>query len=208
VAGVLLILYVETHWILSCVLHQDAEAIRLFDLAEDACHVCLPDFCVAEAIARFRTIESEASSFRHKLEQNRREATRMNMEVAQRLATELEAAIREQDYLIQTLPAELSTFMESLFAAPIRRIPANHDTIRRASGYIEALALSRGDALVLSTILEHASTNHFARAHAFLSGNTRDFGPSTPAGTELRQAGVKFFSKTAAALGFVAANRS
>lgn len=205
-AGGLLILYVETHWILSCVLHQDAEAVRLLVLAEDTCQVCLPDFCVAEAIARFRTIESEASGFRNKLEQNRREASRMLVDVAQRLAIGLEAAILEQDLLIEAIPAQLTAFMERLFASPIRRIPANPEIVRRSNDHMGSLDLSRGDALVLATILEHASMH--GGGYAFLSGNTRDFGPSTPAGSELRRAGIKFFSKTAAALGFVAANRS
>lgn len=126
-------LYVETHWIMNCVLHQDADAPTLLGRAGPDFQICMPAFCVAEAIARFRTLEREARDFRRELVDNRREANRRDIDVAKRLAKVLETAIQEQDYLIAHLPVELSTFMENLFASPIERIPvADGEPARRS----------------------------------------------------------------------------
>lgn len=100
-------LYVETHWILSCVLNQEPAAPALLGPANDL-RIGMPAFCISEAIARFRTL------------------------------------------------------------------------------------------------LEHA-VRHHASTSAFLTGNTRDFGSSTPAGQELSRAKIKVFSKVGAALGFLSA---
>ena len=77
--GLYSILYVETHWIMGCVLHQEAEAPRLLEPLAPGSRVAVPAFCIAEAIARFRTIDIEARTFREKLTANRREATRMDL---------------------------------------------------------------------------------------------------------------------------------
>jgi len=204
VAGVLLILYVETHWILNCVLHQDTDATRLLHLGEPDGRVCMPAFCVAEAIARFRTLEGEARSFREQLKGKRREAGRMDLAVAQRLAVALETAIREQDLLIQTLPGELGTFMDQLFSGGVERIPESHEIVRRSNELVETLDVSRGDALVLATNVEHASARS-GDLRTFLSGNTKDFGASTPAGAVLRGMGVKVLARTSDALALIAA---
>lgn len=206
-AGVLLILYVETHWILNCVLHQDADAARLFELDEHGGHVCMPAFCVAEAIARFRTLEGEARSFREQLKARRREAGRMDLPPAQRLADALETAIREQDLLIETLPDELGTFMDKLFGSGIERIPEDREIVVRANEYVRSLDVSRGDALVLATIIEHAA-RHDGEARVFLSGNTKDFGANSPAGELLRSAGIKGMSSTSNVLAMIAAGSS
>jgi hypothetical protein len=164
----------------------------------------MPAFCVAEAIARFRTLEKDARSFRGQLAQNRREASRMSFDVAKRLTLALETSIREQDYLIEQLPTELGAFMEELFSSPIAQIPADHEAISRANTFVESHDMSRGDALILATVLEHAA-RHDASTRAFLTGNTRDFGSGSPAGQELSRAKIKVFSKVGAALGFLSA---
>ncbi len=196
-------LYVETHWILSCVLQQDAEAPTLLRPGNNL-QICIPAFCIPEAIARFRTLEKEARGFRGQLAQNRREASRMRLDVAKRLTVALETAIREQDYLIEQLPAEIGTFMEEFFSSPIEQIPADREAIRRANALVQTHDMSRGDALILATVLDHATRNT-ASKRAFLTGNTRDFGIGTPAGGELSAAEIKVFSKVSAALGFMSA---
>jgi hypothetical protein len=171
--------------------------------------VALPVFCVAEAIARFRTLEREARDFRTRLEQSRHEATRMDLQAAASLATALETATREQDLLLTTLPKELSTFMDRLFASSVEQVPADGEIVRRSNDYVQRLELSRGDAIVLATIVEHASKHPDVQPPVgFLSGNTSDFGPTRPAGEVLRHAGIKFFAKPAAALGWITSKHS
>jgi hypothetical protein len=196
-----LILYVETHWIMSCVLHQEAEAPRLLEPLAPESRVAVPAFCIAEAIARFRTIENEARTFREKLVTNRREATRMDLPAASRLVVALETAIQEHDLLSQTLPQELAAFMEALFASPVEMLASSAASIHRANAYVSGMQMSRGDALVLATVLEHAAREE----RAFLSGNKSDFGPTTPAGAELRAGDVKFLSRAKDALGWLGA---
>jgi hypothetical protein len=89
----------------------------------------------------------------------------------------------------------------------VEQIPADRAVLRRSNAYVESYAMSRGDALVLATVLEHATT-HDPLTRAFLSGNKGDFGPKTPAGAELRRASIKFFSSARTALGFMNANHS
>lgn len=204
-----MILYVETHWVMGCVLHQDAGAARLMDGSDDQYRVAMPAFCVAEAIARFRTLEKDAREFRTRLEQSRHEATRMNLKAAASLATALETATREQDLLLATLPTQLSSFMARLFASPVEQVPIDDEIVRRSNDYIDDLQLSRGDALVLATIVQHASKHPGSQQRVgFLSGNTKDFGSGTPAREELRRVGITFFSKTAAASGWMISKRS
>lgn len=51
-----MILYVETHWIMSVVQSEDWDATKLLDPpGHSAPQVYLPAFCIAEAIARIRT---------------------------------------------------------------------------------------------------------------------------------------------------------
>jgi hypothetical protein len=169
----------------------------------------MPAFCVAETIARFRTLERDARDFRTKLEQNRHEATRMALPVAASLASALETATREQDLLLATLPKELSSFMARLFASSVEQLPADDEVVRRSNDYVQRLELSRGDAFILATIVEHTSKHPDPRpVVGFLSGNTNDFGLGRPAGEELRRTGITFFSKTAAALGWMTSRRT
>jgi hypothetical protein len=207
VAGLLLILYVETHWIMSCVLHQELEAPLLLETLGAGARAFLPAFCIAEAIARFRTIERDARVFREQLTANRREAARMDLPAAPRLVVALETAIQEHDLLIQTLPQELAGFTERLFASPVEILPESTASIRRANGYVSHLAMSRGDAIVLATVCEHASL-HADRERSFLSGNKSDFGPSTPAGAELRASGVRSLFRVQQALGWIGSRAS
>lgn len=189
-------------------LHQDSDATRLLECTPPW-RVVMPVFCVAEAIARFRTLEREARDFRTRLEQNRHEATRMDLQAAASLATALETATREQDLLLATLPKELSTFMDRLFVSAVEQVPADGEIVRRSNDYVQRLELSRGDAIVLATLVEHASRHPDVRPPVgFLSGNTSDFGPARPAGDVLRHAGIEFFAKPAAALGWMTSKHS
>ncbi|MCA9707820.1 MAG: hypothetical protein KDK70_18355 [Myxococcales bacterium] len=163
----------------------------------------MPAFCVAEAIARFRTMEREAHATRAHMVDRRRQAARMDLDPAQGLALALDAAIQEQDRLVEALPGELTSFMERLFESPIERISEDYEIVRRAHGYVESLELSRGDALVLAAIVEHGH-RRVDVDRAFLSGNTKDFGHGRPAGSELRARGIKFMAKARDALGWLA----
>lgn len=199
-----MILYVETHWVLSCVLHQDLDAGRLFDPSPEPPRIYLPAFCIAEAIARFRTMERETNEFREQLNKRRRTAANMDLAQAKDLAAALDTAIQKQDQVVALLSLEFSAFMEGLFASNIGLIPESHAAIKRAGAYVDALDLSRGDAIVLATVVEHAAAQEAPRK-AFLSGNTKDFGMATPAAAELGNAGIKSFSSVRNALGWIAA---
>ncbi|MEX1369345.1 MAG: hypothetical protein AB1Z98_39825 [Nannocystaceae bacterium] len=169
----------------------------------------MPAFCVAEAIARFRTLEKEARRTEQLLQRKRREAARIGLEAAQRLAAALEGAVQEQLLLIEMLPGELSSFMDRLFRSPIERLHETHEVVRRSSEYVERLQISRGDALVLAAIVEHSSTQDGEPPQqlGFLSGNTKDFGPARPAYAELREHGFDFFATSSSALGWLASKQ-
>jgi hypothetical protein len=183
------------------VLHQDPDADALLE-PEPAWRVIMPAFCVSEAMSRFRTLERDGRDFRTRLEQSRHEATRMDLTAAASLATALETAIREQDLLLATLPKELSSFMKRLFSSAMEQIALDEAIVRRSDGYVAHHQLSRGDAIVLATIMEHASRTVDARPNiGFLTGNTNDFGRSVR--DELRNAGITFFANAAAARGWM-----
>jgi hypothetical protein len=166
----------------------------------------MPAFCVAEAIARFRTLEKEARDFRQRLEERRNEATRTSLPAATRLAKALESAMQEQDLWLATLPKQLSRFMERLFASSVEQLPVDDEIVRRSSGYVDELGMSRGDALVLATIVQHVAKHPSAPTMAgFLSGNTNDFGRGTAAQTQLQRSSIKYFAKTTSAIGWMTA---
>ncbi|WP_433932527.1 PIN domain-containing protein [Sorangium cellulosum] len=199
-----MILYVETHWILSCVQAEEWEATELLSQRPESggLSVYLPAFCIAEAIARFRTIERSANEFRdHQLKKRRHDVRTMQHGEAKRLVAALENAIEEQDRLIGVLSYEFDHFIESIFASEIALIPETHEAVKRAHGYVRSLDMSRGDAIVLGTIIEHAARQSAPRK-AFVSGNSKDFGPRTAARTELESQGIRSFSRVSDALGW------
>ncbi|WP_437953261.1 hypothetical protein WME98_23165 [Sorangium sp. So ce296] len=200
-----MILYVETHWILSCVQAEEWEATDLLRLRPDhaALSVYLPAFCIAEAIARFRTIERSANEFRdQQLKKRRHDVRSIQHGEAKRLIAALENAIEEQDRLIGVLSYEFDHFIEAIFASDVALIPENHDAVKRAHGYVRSLDMSRGDAIVLGTIVEHAARQSEPRK-AFVSGNSKDFGPRTAACRELEGQGIRGFSRVSDALGWL-----
>jgi hypothetical protein len=134
----------------------------------------------------------------------RRDAGRMALPDAQRLAGSLETVIQDQDLLIALLPAQFNAFMEGLFASQVELIPESHAAIKRAARYGDLLGLSRGDAIVLATVIEHA-LGHGTDTRSFLSGNTNDFGTNKPAYLELQGAWIKVFSRTKDFFGWLSA---
>jgi hypothetical protein len=198
-----LILYVETHWILSVVQAEEWDAVKLLHPpGQGIPQVYLPAFCLAEAIARFRTKEREAAEFLRQIRDRQRAVNRTQHREAKVLIAALENAIQEQEQLIGVLSSEFSMLMESIFASKIILIPESLEAIRRANAYVKSLDISRGDAVVLATVLEHAAGQGTFKK-AFSSGNTTDFGRGTPASKELERAGIKSFASVKGALGWL-----
>src|SRR2546425_150114 len=90
--GIFLIVYIETNWILCCVLRQDADfghAQRLLDEAGPQRRLCMPAFCVAESMSAIRSKEDELRAYLDAAQKHRRESARLDIEHAHQYANSL-----------------------------------------------------------------------------------------------------------------------
>jgi hypothetical protein len=199
-----LILYVETHWILSCVQAEEGEALDLLHPRppHGALRVYLPAFCIAEAITRIRTKEQEAKQLRAQLEARRRAVQAIRHGEARRFLDAFEDAVRKQDELIGVLSSEFNAFIEYIFASEVELIPETYAAIKLANSYMRDLKMARGDSIVLATVIDHVGGQDDPRK-AFVSGDQKAFGRDTPATAELTGAEIKSFSSIKNALGWL-----
>ncbi|MBI3950544.1 MAG: hypothetical protein HY314_08835 [Acidobacteria bacterium] len=154
-----MIVYVEMHWILSWVLAQDPQnAGRLlgpFFFLEPP-KITLPSFCLAEAISRFRTIENDIHQLREKLDKQKRESLRVDVEEANKFAIALERAIRRGDQFLTRLRARFDAFLMEMLKE-VDLVETEVSAMELAISFMDDLRMTRGDAIILATVLRHAS---------------------------------------------------
>jgi hypothetical protein len=172
-------------------------------LSESEVRFALPDVCVMEAISAFDWKRIERNRLKDELDRQLSQLQRsINVEAALRLATELTQADLTNAELLSELFQRLD---ETLLAIATRAtlIPITAEIIQHQAQLSRETELDRDDALILASILAHSESEPTARK-AFLTGNFKDF-EKDPVRRLLAEAGIKQFSSTGRALGWIEA---
>jgi hypothetical protein len=191
-------LYVETNFLVGVATGRDVAASLLDDPAPPV-RLVIPGICFLEALA---WMEGDARRRRESGRQWRDQIKQLDRDLtspfARNLRTHLAQAINENDWLSTDVSNRLYRAISALSTrALILNITA------------EVLGASRGDVLIgestdnliLHAILDHARSTPAARK-GFFSENKNDF-DGQPAQDALRAAGVEYFRRAEAAIGWV-----
>jgi hypothetical protein len=197
------LVYLETNWIVGAVMGQDSRAVELLSLSQSEVRFALPDVCLMEAISAFDWKRIERNRLKDELDRQLSQLQRsIKVQAAQQLATELTQA----DLTNAKLSSELFKRLDETLLGISNRaelIPMAAEIVRHQAQLFRETELDRDDALILASILAHAKSESTARK-AFLTGNFKDF-EKEPVRRLLAEAGIKQFSSTGRALGWLEA---
>lgn len=182
---------------------QDSRAVELLSLSESEVRFALPDVCVMEAISAFDWKRIERNRLKDELDRQLSQLQRsINVQAAQQLATELTQA----DLTNAKLSSELFKRLDETLLGISNRaelIPMSAEIVQHQAQLFRETELDRDDALILASILAHSKSESIPRK-AFLTGNFKDF-EKEPVRLLLAEAGIKQFSSTGRALGWIEA---
>lgn len=184
-------LYIETNFIIGAAKRQDHRAHDLLQVPTHALAIALPDVCVMEAWSTFEREQKEQQGFERDLRQQIIQLRRDLSLPARHLSNALAQA--QVDYTKRLNEAE-THFAQTLQDVVNRvEIMALTPAALNASLTTQIMEKSK-DNLILTMILAHALGHPNAEA-ALLTGDT-EFK------THAEKAGLKYFSKTEAFLGW------
>jgi hypothetical protein len=193
------ILYLETNFPWSIAKGQDRDAETILSNPPTEVQLTIPSVCFMEALSVLNNERKLQKKLVHELGSYATDARR---NVASPLATTLYHHLNEARINSEGLLSDIET---SLYGA-LARLSEKAVVIDLSAGMISAslkgqYIVDPTDNLILVCILEHAQLNP-AVPKAFLSGNYHDF-DEDEARSALDVAGVHFFSRTEAALGWL-----
>lgn len=184
-------LYIETNFIIGAAQRQDHRADDLLQVPTYALAIALPDICIMEAWSTFEREQKEQQGFERDLRQQIIQLRRDLSLPARHLSSALAQA--QVDYTKRLNEAE-TDFAQTLQNVGNRvEMMALTPTVLNASLTARILEKPR-DNLILAMILSHARV-HAAPEAALLTGDT-EFK------IHAEKAGLKYFSKTEAFLGW------
>ncbi len=196
-----MILYADTNWLLNVVLRQDLQADALREVCKERCEIALPRFCVAEALARARSLENDWRKFQETFHARVHEAGRIDLEEAKTLAT----ALKPVPDLINDLVARLEQCFDGMLPTLVGQVTLLDETesaLQRAVQIAKDADISRSDAIVLAVVLADAAIRPDMHK-AFLSDDNAAFGKNPTTKAELRRANIKRLGRATDAIGWV-----
>jgi hypothetical protein len=193
------ILYVETNFPLSIAKGQDRDAETILSKPPSQIRLTIPCVCFMEALS---VLNNERKSQKRIVHEINNYATDVQRNLVSPSAKALYHHLREARIESDGLLNDIRT---GLFAA-LAQLSENAGIVDLTPMMVNASLTQRfindpTDNLILICILEHALLNPSV-PKAFLSGNYRDF-VQDKARAALDVAGIHFFSRTEAALGWL-----
>lgn len=203
----MVILYLETNFLMSLALNQDPDASALLEKAaqDRLLRLAIPQVCIMEAFATIKKRVEQRATFQRciKTEINQLKRSKTSP-VARQLLDELNQSLITNDEYINRILDDFQQATDRL-ASLGEMFPVGRDSLMKS--FAEPLIKSKRERLVLSdnfiicNIIENASV-HPSEVKAFLSGNHRDFGTQVVQ-KELKAAGIeKYFAEAKNFLGW------
>jgi rRNA-processing protein FCF1 len=201
------ILYLETNFLMSLALNQDSEASTLLEKAaqDKSLKLAIPQVCIMEAVSTIRRRVEERSSFQRRIrtEINQLERSKTSP-VARQLLEELNQSSITNDVFTNRILDDFQQATDRL-ASIGEMFPVGRDSLKRSlanpliKSKRERLVLP--DNLIICNIIENALV-HPSEIKAFLSGNHKDFGAEVVQ-KALKAAGIeKYFAEAKNFLGW------
>ncbi len=203
----MVILYLETNFLMSLALNQDPDASALLEKAaqDRLLRLAIPQVCIMEAFATIKKRVEERATFQRciKTEINQLKRSKTSP-VARQLLDELNQSLITNDEYTNRI---LDDFQEATdrLASLGELFPVGRDSLKKS--FADPLIKSKRERLVLPdnfilcNIIENASV-HPSEVKAFLSGNHRDFGTQVVQ-KALKAAGIeKYFAEAKNFLGW------
>ena len=193
------ILYVETNFVIGIAKGQDSEAESFLNSPPLPIRIAIPSVCFMEAFSVLTQESKSRKLFIGQMDPHIRDAGRdATSRHAKKLRLNLERARIEGEALLNDIRDRLHQVLG--------RLSAIADLIHPSPAILQDALTGKfiedpTDNLILESILSHARTHPVEMPKAFLSGNTNDFAGSDEIANALSGAGVKYFSRTVAALG-------
>ncbi|WP_066425868.1 PIN domain-containing protein [Anabaena sp. 4-3] len=196
----MVILYVETNFLMSIAQGQDLAANQLLNSLPESLRIIIPSICFIEALATFEKEKKDRTEFARELDKQINKATRdMDSHNAKRLVLQLEQARILNQRLLNEINYRLYDVIDKLIEnAEI--INLNNQLLRDITDitliFPEHLQIKNDliDNLILQCILNHAKS-HTTDHKVFLSENKNDFG-KPDVQEALSRSGVRYFSLT------------
>ena len=203
----MVILYLETNFLMSLALNHDPDAFALLEKAaqDRSLKLAIPQVCFMEAFATIRNRVEESVTFQRRLEREVNQLERSTTSpVARQLLDELIQSMITNDEYINRLLDDFQQATDRL-ASLGEMFTVGRESLMKS--FAEPLIKSKRERLVLPdnliicNIIENASV-HPSEVKAFLSGNHRDFGTQVVQ-KALKAAGIeKYFAEARNFLGW------
>lgn len=203
----MVILYLETNFLMSLALNQDPDASALLEKAaqDRLLRLAIPQVCIMEAFATIKKRVEERATFQRciKTEINQLKRSKTSP-VARQLLDELNQSLITNDEYINRILDDFQQATDRL-ASLGEMFPVGRDSLMKS--FAEPLIKGKRERLVLPdnciicNILENASV-YPSEVKALLSGNHKDFGTQVVQ-RALRAAGIeKYFTEAKNFLGW------
>lgn len=180
---------------------QDTRAEEFLSMGEAQVGLALPAVCVMESISALDWKRIERNRLKDELDRQLNQLQRStDLQIALRLAAELTQADLTNARLLSELFQRLDDYLIRI-AKRAELIPLTAEIIKRQVQLVRESELDRDDALILASILSHSLSKREDKK-AFLTGNFKDFATKRVSKL-LAQVGIKQFSSTERALGWV-----
>ncbi|MFM5964868.1 MAG: PIN domain-containing protein [Dolichospermum sp.] len=203
----MLILYIETNFLMAVAKGRDLDAEKLLRNLSPLISLAIPAICYVEAINTYKIDKQNQLKFQAEMEKQINEAMRDKISVhADLFKVSLERASIENLLLLNDVQDRLSEVIE-LLTENSEIINFDNNIIKDISDKIfietETLLIKNDlmDNLILQCIVSHAN-QHPNNQKVFISGNTKDFGKKEVQEI-LNSAKIKYFSNTKNFLGWL-----
>lgn len=200
-----LILYIETNFLMAIAKGRDLEAKQLLQNIPPSISIAIPAICYVEAINTYRIDKKNQSEFQAEMDKQINEAMRDKTSIhAKLLLVHLEKAYIENTRLLNDVQIRFSETINLLTQnAEIINFTSSiiKDISQHAVALKETLLIKNDLNLILQCIVSHAN-QHPHDQKVFISGNTKDFGKKEVREV-LNSAKIKYFSNTKNFLGWL-----
>jgi hypothetical protein len=202
-----LILYIETNFLMAVAKGRDLEAGQLLRNLSPLIRLAIPAICYVEVINTYRIDKQNQLKFQAEMEKQINEAMRDKISIhADLFKVSLERASIENLLLLNDVQDRLYEII-NLLTENSEIINFDNNIIKDISDNIfietETLPIKNDlmDNLILQCIVSHAN-QHPCDQKVFISGNTKDFGKQEVREI-LNSAKIKYFSNTKNFLGWL-----
>ncbi|MBO1065828.1 hypothetical protein FJR39_16555 [Dolichospermum flos-aquae UHCC 0037] len=203
----MLILYIETNFLMAVAKGRDLEAGQLLRNLSPLIRLAIPAICYVEVINTYRIDKQNQLKFQAEMEKQINEAMRDKISIhADLFKVSLERASIENLLLLNDVQDRLYEII-NLLTENSEIINFDNNIIKDISDNIfietETLPIKNDlmDNLILQCIVSHAN-QHPNNQKVFISGNTKDFGKKEVQEI-LNSATIKYFSNTKNFLGWL-----